>query len=429
MCGVRFREWLFVLGTRGYNPSHDTTPQFFEICPGRSVSAAAGFSGPQPIPRIGSKVRDQFMLSRDKAFFNTGTIGAMPRVVFDKTVEHLRKMATDVADWDYSGPDWISGYSDVPAIRGKAARLLNCDVKELALTENVTSANSFVASGMDLPEGSEIIMSDQEHVGGTSPWLNAAKRRGGTVTEFKLPKPAHDRAEIVAIVMNAMRPRTRVLFLSHVITAAGAILPVKEICAAARERGIFTVIDGAQAFGHIAVDVKEIGCDAYVGCFPQMDAGSGGRGLSVFAERSRARCWSSVASFSWNNHDDNGLRFSQRGTGSMSMMMGLEAALDFHNQIGPQRVQQRIKYLGDYLRAGLRKIPKVKIYSPEDNSMCAGITVYGVDGVSGPQLAKEMWDRAKLRPRGSSAVAIRHCTHIYNSPEEIDRALGVVRAL
>lgn len=385
---------------------------------------------PQPQdPAYWPRVRDQFMLAKDKAFFNTGTIGAMPRVVYEKTVEHLRKMATDVADWDYSGPDWISGYSDVPAIRGKAARLLNCDLKELALTDNVTSANSFVASGMELPEGAEIIMSDQEHVGGESPWQNAAKRHGGTVTKFQLPKPAHDSAEILAIVMNAMRPRTRVLFLSHVITASGAILPVKEICTAARERGIFTVIDGAQAFGHIGVDVKDIGCDAYVGCFHKWMLAPAGEGFLYLRSERAPGIWSSVASANWNNHDDNGLRFSQRGTGSMSLMMGLEAALDFHNQIGAQRVQQRIKYLGDYLRAGLRKIPQVKIYSPDDAAMCAGITVYGVEGVGGQQLAKEMWDRAKLRPRGSSAVAIRHCTHIYNSPEEIDKALGVVRAM
>src|SRR5581483_10153951 len=312
-------------------------------------------------PAYWSKVREQFMMPHDKAFFNTGTIGAMPRVVFEKTVDHLRKMATDIADWDYSGPDWISGYSDVPAIRGKAARLLNCDLKELALTDNVTSANSYVASGLDLPAGAEIITSDQEHVGGESPWLNAAQRRGGTVTKFKLPKPARDSAEILAIVTNAMTPRTRVLFLSHVITAAGAILPVKEICAAARERGIFTVIDGAQAFGHIAVDVKEIGCDAYVGCFHKWMLAPAGEGFLYLRADRAPGVWSSVASHQWNNHDDNGLRFSQRGTGSMSLMMGLDAALDFHNQIGPERVQKRIKYLGDLLRAGLREIPQVKI--------------------------------------------------------------------
>ena len=73
-------------------------------------------------------------------------------------------------------------------------------------------------------------------------------------------------------------------------------------------------------------------------------------------------------------------------------------------------------------------MPKVKIYSPEDNAICAGITVYAVDGVSGDKLQDEMWNRARLRPR-SSGPGVRHSTHIFNSPAEIDKALEVVHAL
>src|SRR5450432_3607882 len=68
-------------------------------------------------PAYWSKVRDQFMLARDKVFFNNGTIGAMPKVVFERTVEHLRKMAADLADWDYHGADWIAGYGPAAEIR------------------------------------------------------------------------------------------------------------------------------------------------------------------------------------------------------------------------------------------------------------------------------------------------------------------------
>src|ERR1043165_8654607 len=106
-------------------------------------------------PAYWNKIRDQFLLARDKVFFNNGTIGAMPRVVFEKTVEHLRKMATDIADWDYQGEEWISGYSDMSPIRTKAAKLINCDLKEIGLTENVSCANSYIAGGLDLAEGSE----------------------------------------------------------------------------------------------------------------------------------------------------------------------------------------------------------------------------------------------------------------------------------
>src|SRR5947199_6718002 len=76
-------------------------------------------------PQYWDKIRDQFMLARDKVFFNNGTIGAMPKVVVDRMVEHLRKMAIDIADWDYvPGQEWISGYGPMTEIRTKAARLL-----------------------------------------------------------------------------------------------------------------------------------------------------------------------------------------------------------------------------------------------------------------------------------------------------------------
>jgi len=155
-------------------------------------SQAAVLPLPRPDdPAYWKKIRDQFLLARDKVFFNNGTIGAMPRVVFEKTVEHLRQMAVDIADWDYQGAEWIAGYSDMAGIRAKAAQLVNADVKEVALTENVTCANSYLAAGLDLEPGAEIVTSDQEHVGGESPWFTAAKRRHGVVTKVTLPKPVH----------------------------------------------------------------------------------------------------------------------------------------------------------------------------------------------------------------------------------------------
>jgi selenocysteine lyase/cysteine desulfurase len=106
----------------------------------------------------------------------------------------------------------------------------------------------------------------------------------------------------------------------------------------------------------------------------------------------------------------------------------MDAALDFHIAIGPERVQQRIKYLGDYLREGLRGIPKLKVHTPDNPTMCAGITVYALEGITGPQFQAEMWKRGRLRPR-SLGDGIRHCTHIFNSTAEIDKALGIVRTL
>jgi isopenicillin-N epimerase len=396
----------------------------------RAQTRGAGALPHPDDPAYWTRVRDQFPLARDKVFFNNGTIGAMPKVVLDRTVDHLRKMATDIADWDYKpGEEWIAGYGPMPQIRAKTARLLNASVTEIALTENVTAAMSYVAAGLEVEPGSEILISDQEHPGGQSPWLNAAKRHGASVQTVRIPKPAESAAEVMDVFRNALNSRTRVLAISHVITGSGAILPVKEMCAEARARGIFTVIDGAQAVGHIPVDVGEMGCDAYVGCFHKWLLAPAGAGFLYLRKDGARGVWSTLASSHWNDHEDEGYRFTQRGTGSLSLLMGVDAALDFHNQIGPERIHERVKFLGDYLREGLRKISGVRIYTPSGAAMCAGITVYGVDGVTGQHLQDEMWARARLRPRASGGIGVRHCTHIFNSPKEIDQALTVVRAL
>src|ERR1700723_1613312 len=65
-------------------------------------------------PAYWSRIRNQFPLSRDQVFFNNGTIGAMPTVVVNRMVDHLHKIAADVAEWDYRGPEWIGGYGGYP---------------------------------------------------------------------------------------------------------------------------------------------------------------------------------------------------------------------------------------------------------------------------------------------------------------------------
>ncbi len=377
------------------------------------------------------EIRRQFMLRTDEVFFNTGTLGAMPRVVVARMTEHLHKAASDIAEWDYAADgDMMTGYFPYVEIRQKAAKLMNADFREIALTENVTMAMSFVAMGMELEKGDEVLTSNQEHDGGVSCWKTRQKRDGIIYREIALPKPAHSPKEIIDLITKEFTKKTKVLVLSHVITGSGAILPVKEICKAARSMGIFTVIDGAQALGHVPVDLTDIGCDAYVGCFHKWILAPSGNGFLYLRKEIAPSISTIIASSQWNNHEDEGFRFTQRGTGSLTVMHGLETALDFHNEIGHEKILERVKFLGKYLRDELRKIPKAKIYSPEDEDMCSAITVYNIDGWTGQKLMDLFWNRDRLRPRASSDIhGLRQSTHIYNSIEEIDRCLKIIREI
>jgi selenocysteine lyase/cysteine desulfurase len=382
-------------------------------------------------PDFWKSVRNQFPLDKNTVFFNPGTVGAMPKVVVEKMTQHLKYIASSPADWAYKDDnkeEFISGYNNLLSIRTKVGKLINADALEIAMTDNVTNGMSYIANGLTLQPGDEILTTDQEHPGGKSGFLLKEKRYGAVFKTIAVPKPAHSSQEVYDIIVKAFTPKTKVLMLSHMISGSGAILPVKELCAEASKRGIFTLLDGAQTIGQIKVDVKDLGCDAYAGCFHKWIGAPHGSGFLYVKQDRMKDIWTTIASGRWDNHDDEGFRFTQRGTGSFPILKGVDAALDFYFELGPDRVYDRIKFLGARLRKGLSESKKVRFFSPSDESMCAGITVYNIEGWTGTKIQDTYWASAKMRPRSQGDVfGVRHCTHIFNSEEEIDKAISLVK--
>jgi len=140
--------------------------------------------------------------------------------------------------------------------------------------------------------------------------------------------------------------------------------------------------------------------------------------------------WTTLASSQWDNHEDNGYRLGQRGTGNPALLVGFEAALDLHFEIGPERVQRRIKELGDRLRQGLGQMGGTEIVTPVHPEMCAGLTTFKVGGVEDRKLQDELGRRGRIQPRAlREGKGVRYSTHIYNSEDEIDRTLQIIEEL
>ena len=288
---------------------------------------------------------------------------------------------------------------------------------------------NYVGMGLNLKKGDELLNTNQEHGGGFGAWQVLAKRNGCVYKQATMPVPANDPQEIIDAIFKEVTKKTRVIAIPHIVSVYGTVMPVKEICTEARKRGIFTILDGAQCVGQIKVDVKDIGCDAYYSSLHKWLLAPSGSGILYINKDVVADVWTTIASYNWDNQDDHGFRLMQNGTGNPALLEGFDAAVDFYNSIGEDRWLGRIKELGIYLRAGLQKFNHVKIHSSTNEAMAAGITTYAVDGLSGPQLQKTLWEKEKLQPRSVGSEVMRHSVHIYNSEEEIDRALAVIKTL
>ncbi len=377
-------------------------------------------------------VRKQFPLKEGQTYFNNGTMGPTPGYVLDKVINHMLHYNVEAATIDYtdgSGPELLTGYFPYEDLRTKLSAIVNCDYRELSLIQNATFGMNYVGMGLNLKMGDELLNTNQEHGGGFGAWQLLAKRKGCVYKQAILPEPANDPDEIYEAIFKEVTPQTRVIAIPHMVSGYGTILPVREICTEARKRDIFTVIDGAQGVGHIPVDVKAIGCHAYYSSLHKWLLAPAGSGLLYIDKEAVGEIWTTIASYNWDNKDDHGFRLMQNGTGNAGLLAGYDAAVDFYNTIGQEVWHARIRELGSYLRDGLKEMDHVTIFSSTNEAMAAGITTYGVKGVSGPELQNILWEKERLQPRSTGEDRIRHSVHIYNSKKEIDRALTVIAGL
>ena len=384
-------------------------------------------------PNYWSWIRQQFSIPPDEAYFNTGTLGACPRPVLDAVMDSMRDMEKTIAQYDYRGehPEYIAGYRPQVESRKKAGAILNASAEEIALLQNATMGINFIANGLELKPGDEVLLTDQEHPGSMGPWDLRAKRQGILVKKLPIPVPTPDPQTVIKIFADAIGPRTKAMAIPHVTSRYGIVLPVRDLCELARAHGVFTLVDGAQAVGQRRVDVKQIGCDAYA-CSPhKWMLAPPGNGVLYVREDRQHDVWATLASAHWDDYNQSSglFRLMQFGTANAALLVGLDAALDFYLRVGPEKIEQRTTTLANSLRNGLKAIKGVSISSPLHPALASAIVTYGVDGLTGQQLQDELWKRKKYRVRAQSGALVRQSVHYYNSPEEIEGTLEIVKLL
>ncbi len=363
-------------------------------------------------------VGDAFLIPEDRIYLNVGTLGAQPRVVVEAVAEHTRRVAETYpphVDWDL--------------LKANVGRVLGGDPAGFVFPRNTTEAMSFVANGLDWSAGDEILTTHHEHIGGRSCWELVAARYGLVLQKLPLPPLAEGPAAVVEVFRAAMTARTRVVSISHVTFTNGRILPVREIATLCRERGIICVVDGAHPPGLMPVDLEGLGVDFYASSPHKWLLAPQGTGLLWMAERWRTRLWPTLASGGWDDLDLGAHRFNHLGSLDESRLAGLVAAFAFFDEIGHERVHERIRVLRRKLIDGLGGIDGVELTSPTDDVQGAGMVSFTVAGVAGLDLQSQLARSDRIRTRVISEFDLgwmRLSPHVYTRESDIETLLGRV---
>jgi selenocysteine lyase/cysteine desulfurase len=368
-----------------------------------------------------TELRKQFLIPADEVYLNNGTVGSSPapvlRAIFDGYNE-TEKMAQSNPE-DY--PIW--GYAAWNEFRDPLAEFLGCKRDEIALVRNATEANSYIANGVDLKAGDEVLMTDQEHPGGEHPWNLRAKRYGIVVKKVALPKPVPNAAAVLNLISDAITPRTRVLFFSHITTATGVVLPAKELCALARSKGILSAVDGAHVTGMMALNLHDLGCDMYSSSPHKWLQATKGSGFLYVRDEVIDRVWNTIATEGWDDTKIRAERFQRIGSSNVPALWGLRAAIKLANDIGMDRIEKRHRKMADYLLDEMVKRGAESWTSPDAALRCAIATV-NVPRLQRMDLEKWLWQTKKIRIRGGEPAKLRLSTPYYLLRKDIDRFLA-----
>ena len=373
------------------------------------------------------EIRKLFEFEDRFIMMNNGTLGPMPKPVFNALTRYFRVQVTNPFD----------SYNYLPtfreAVREKLAAFVNASPDEVAITSNTTEGMNFVINGLDLKAGDEVLISNFEHPGHLGPWKLKEKRAGIKITQVDLPITPKSVDEIVGLFAAAITPKTRMISVGHTVFITGLISPLKELSRLARDKGLLIMGDSAHGIGMLDLDMKALGVDFFASSPYKWLGAPTGVGLLYVRKEALDKVWPTVVSTGWESNA-KASKLDPSGQRSDALLFALDEALNFNNRIGKSRIERRIKALSTRLKLELGKVPGVKVHTTLDPYLSAGLTAFSMNGVDAAKLVDYLRERYNLvvRTMGSreaGTYGVRVSTPIYVSTREVDMVVEGVRTL
>ncbi len=363
--------------------------------------------------RYWAKLREQqFALPGWRAFLNNGSLGVAPKPVLRAVAGYLERSAALLMD-EY--PRW--GYETLDEHREAVAAFTGCKKEELAFTHNATEAMSVIAGGMPLRAGDEVIITDQEHPSGRCPWELRQARDGIKVRVVELPIPPENAGQLTDRLIAAIGPRTRALSFSGITTNTGLVMPIREICDAARAKGVITVVDGAHMNGQIDFRISDLNCDYFAGSPHKWLFAPAGCGLLYIREERLDEHFPIVVTGAWDQKELKAARFMRVGTNNRAIFEGMMAGVRFARDIGPGRIYQRTHELARQTLARVRVVPYLESLTPDDGRLYAAMVTVRLK-IEDPKRLWALCDERKIWT--TKANPLRISTHIHTRPADLD---------
>ena len=371
------------------------------------------------------EIQQAFSVTRGIINLNNGGVSPSPRLVTEALIRYQwqQEDATAYTMWQILEPQ-------VETIRSGLAELFGCDREEIAVTRNASESLEILLMGMNLKSGDEILTTTQDYPRMLTTLRQRELREGLVLKLVKVPIPPKDLNEITAAFARGITKRTRVILISHMINITGQITPVQAVCELARSKGIEVIVDGAHSFAQFEFKQANLACDYFGTSLHKWLFAPKGTGLLYVKRDKIETIWPLMAAEKKQATDIR--KFEEIGTHSAAPRLAIGEALLFHNGIGGDRKEARLRYLSRYWMNQLKSLPNVRFNTSfEDDQSCAigNVQIEGIDPVA---VANYLMSKHKIFTVGivhDEFKGIRITPNVYTTLGELDRFCEVMETI
>ena len=378
-------------------------------------------------------LKEYFLLDPTIIFLNHGSYGATPKPVFEAYQYWQRRLERQ--------PVLFLG-RELPALmhesRAALGEYLNADADDLVYIPNATHGINIVARSLKLDPGDEVLTTDHEYGACDYTWEFNCERTGARYVHQSISLPVHSQEAIVEQFWEAVTPRTKVIYLSHITSSTALQMPVEEICRRAKERGILTVVDAAHAPGQISVDLQTLGADIVFGnCHKWMLAPKGSAFLYV---RREVQDLIDPLVVSWGTHPtpeiETGSRFIDilqwTGTKDPTAALAVPTAIRFMQEHDWEQVRHRCHSLLRQAIEDICELTRLPPAYPLDSDFYSQMGIAPLPRSDLRTLKSRLYEEFSIEvplTEWQDKQFIRISVQAYNTQEDLDVLLEALKVL
>jgi isopenicillin-N epimerase len=371
-------------------------------------------------PQPPEELRREYLLDPEVAFLNHGSFGACPRPVFERYQAWQLELETEPVDFlNRRLPALLD------AARAALADYARCAAKDLAFVPNATTGVNLAARTLALRPSDEVLATDLEYGACDLAWEWICRRAETRYVRAPIPLPLRDPSEVVDALFAHASERTRAVFVSHVTSMTGLVLPVEEIVSRARALDLVTIVDGAHAPAQVPLDLASLGADFYSANAHKWLGAPKGAGFLHVQPRHQERVDAAIVSWGYRGGNSFTERIEMQGTRDPAAWLTVPDAILFQTEREWDAVRDRSCALARDARRKLCDVLHTRSLAPD--SMVAQMATVRLPRPA-PDLSERLFARHRIEipVGGVEQDLLRLSVAGYTTRDEIDRLLAAL---